>query len=67
MTDDELLSRPAAAALLGVHEGQIRRYERRGELPVAETQMLGRQRRVLYRRSDVEAIKIRRERLRDGG
>ena len=62
-TESELLNRPKAAVFLGVKEGQIRRYERRGELPVADTQMLGQQRRPLYRKSDLEAIKAKREKL----
>jgi DNA-binding transcriptional MerR regulator len=61
--ESELINRPAAAKMLGVQEGQIRRYEKRGELAVADTQMLGQQRRPLYRKSDVEAIKAKRERL----
>jgi DNA-binding transcriptional MerR regulator len=64
MTDTpELINRPDAAKFLGVKEGQIRRYEKRGELPVADTQMFGQQRRPLYRKSDLEAIKAKRDKL----
>jgi len=65
MQNDEpkdLLYRNEAAELLGVQEGQIRRYERYGVLPVAENEPHGGQRRPLYRRADVLAIKQIRER-----
>jgi hypothetical protein len=61
--ESELVNRPTAAKMLGVQEGQIRRYEKRGELVVADTQMLGQQRRPLYRKSDVEAIGAKRKKL----
>lgn len=60
---EPLMNRPEVAEYLHVKEGQIRRYEKRGELPVAGVDMLGTQRRPLYRRVDVDAIKAKRERV----
>lgn len=60
---EPLMNRPAAAIALGVQEGQIRRYEKAGKLPVVDVVMLGSQRRPLYRASDVEAIRQEREKV----
>ncbi len=59
--EPDLMNRPSAATYLGVKEGQVRRYEKRGDLPVADTVMLGGQRRPMYKREDVERIKQQRE------
>lgn len=60
---EPLMNRPQAADALGVKEGQIRRYEKAGKLPVADVVMLGSQRRPLYRASDVEAVRLEREKV----
>lgn len=57
------MNRPEAARALGVQEGQIRRYEKAGKLPVADVVMLGSQRRPLYRASDVEAVRLERQKV----
>jgi hypothetical protein len=56
---DDLISETAAAAILGVSQQRVNQIRSEGKLATAETAGIGRT-RILYRRFDVERLRVER-------